>query len=137
MSNTIKLTFLSILLTVIVTIFLFTRNSFHAKIYNKTGHDIDSLVIGKTFIGHLANNDSTDYINFKKFQFDGSIPYEKLQGIIQKKNLSQFNWSWCGTSRNSKSNGSYQFDIRTVQQNDSIGLYLVKHEEKIFNFGVK
>jgi hypothetical protein len=135
MSKTNKLSILFVLMTAIVIVFLLTRNSFHAKIYNRTGHDIDSLVIGSIFIGHLPSNDSTEIINFKRFQFDGSFPYEKLQGIVQKKNLSQFNWSWCGTDRNFKSNGSYQFDIRTTHQDDSIRLYLVKHGEKLFNLG--
>ena len=117
----------------IVTVFLVTRNSFHAKFHNKTGHDIDSLFIGNSFIGHLSNNDSTEILNFKRFQFDGSFPYEKLRGIVQKKNLFQSNWSWCGTGRNLKSNGSYQFDIRTTYHGDSISLYLVKHGETLFN----
>lgn len=133
MSKTKRLSLLFILIAAIVTVFLVTRNSFHAIIYNKTGHDIDSLLIGNIFIGHLSYNDSTEIINFKRFQFDGSFPYEKLSGIVQKRNLFQFNWSWCGTGRNFKSNGSYQFDIRTTNQDDSISLYLVKHGETLFN----
>jgi hypothetical protein len=82
----------------------------------------------------LLNNDSTEIINFKRFQFDGSFPYEKLAGIVQKRSLFQFNWSWRGTGKNIKSNGSYQFDIKTTKHEDSISLYLVKHGETRFSF---
>ena len=110
-----------------------TSRRIYAKFYNKTGYDIDSLVIGTTIIGHLSINDSTEFISFRQFQFDGSFPYEKLKCNIQSKRLSQLNWSWCGTDHKTKSFGSYAFDIGVEDDIDSISLYLTNHGKKLLN----
>src|SRR5450432_262096 len=106
--------------------FLLTKKNIYVKIYNKTGHNIDSFFAGTTFIGHLSIDDSTEFISFRKFQFDSGYPYERLSGIMQKKILNQINWSWCGTERKTKSDGSYTFDIKVKSENGISYLYLVR-----------
>ena len=127
----IELFVFTLLSIVILSSFINFRN-LHAKFYNKTGENIDSLVIGETLIGNVKNGSSTESINFKEFAFDGSEPYEQISGIINNKKVSQLNWSWCGTERNKQSKGSYIFDIKKgIDDEGNTCLYLVKHNQKM------
>lgn len=120
-------------LSIIVLCSFVNFRSLHAKFYNKTGDNLDSLVIAGTFIGHLESNSSTEYIDFKNFLFDGSLPYEQISGKLNGKKLTQFNWSWCGTERERKSKGSYIFDIKKgADEKGKACLFLVGHNEKMF-----
>lgn len=122
-----------IILIIIGSVFYLNFKNLHVKFYNKTGQDIDSLVIAGTFIGHLKNGSSTEYVNYKEFLFNGNIPYEQISGIVNKKKVSQLDWSDCGTDDNSQSNGSYIFDLKKeLDLNGNTCLYLVEHNKKIF-----
>jgi hypothetical protein len=115
-----------------VVVFLNLRN-FHAKFFNKTGENIDSLMIGNTLIGQLKKDGFTEYINFKEFEFDSGFPYENVSGKIKKKLLKPNFWSDCGTERYSLSNGTYEFDIKTeLDLNGEAVLYLAPHNGKMF-----
>ncbi|MDR7208340.1 hypothetical protein [Flavobacterium piscis] len=125
--------FVFTLLSIIILSSFVNFRSLHAKFYNKTGENIDSLVIGETLIGNIKNGSSTESINFKEFVFDGSEPYEQISGIINNKKVSQLNWSWCGTERNKQSKGSYIFDLKKeIDDKGNTCLYLVKHNQKMF-----
>ena len=104
------------------------------KIYNKTGHDIDSLIVGATFIGHLSIGDSTNLIRFRKFHFDSGYPYETVKGNFKSKVLTQLFWSWCGTKRYTKADSSYCFDLKTQDNKGKSYLYLDNHNEDLFNW---
>src|SRR4051812_19544191 len=122
-----------IILIIIGFAFYLNFKNLHVKFYNKTGENIDSLVVAGTLIGHLKNNSSTEYVNYKEFLFDSSIPYEQISGLINNKKIDQLNWSWCGTERNTQSNGSYTFDIKkAIDEKGNTCLYLVEHNKKIF-----
>lgn len=123
---------IGLLSLIILSSFINFRN-IHVKFCNKTGENLDSLVIAGTFIGPLENNNTTKYIDFKDFLFDGTEPYEQISGIISNKKVNQLNWSWCGTERNRQSKGSYIFDLRKIMdEKGNTSLYLVKHNKKIF-----
>jgi hypothetical protein len=125
--------FISISIIFILTIAFLNLKRFHVKFYNKTGEDIDSLMIAGTFIGSLKNGESTKQINFKEFEFDGSIPYEQISGNSNNKKLDMLYWSWCGTGTNTISEGYYNFDIRKVfDENGNECLYLIEHNTKAF-----
>jgi len=113
--------------------FYLNYKNFHVKFYNKTGEDIDSLVIAGTLIGHLKNGNSTEYIDFKEFAFDSGIPYEQMSGVVQNKKLYQLDWSDCGTERYTESKGSYIFDLKKeIDFKGNICLYLIEHNKTIF-----
>ncbi|MEN2399837.1 hypothetical protein GKZ90_0008615 [Flavobacterium sp. MC2016-06] len=114
------------------TIYLNLKN-LHVKFYNKTGENLDSLVIAETFIGHLKKDNSTEIIDFKDFYFDGTLPYEQISATIKGKKLNKLHWSWCGTNGNKKSKGSFIFDIKKqIDEKGNICLYLVEHNQKMF-----
>jgi hypothetical protein len=127
----------AILIITLLSVFSLTiysnLKSFHAKFFNKTGENIDSLMIGKSLIGQLEKDESTEYIDFKSFEFDGSFPYEDVRGVIKNRKLEPFYWSECGTGMNSKSNGSYKFDIRKgINEKGETVLFLAHHNQKMF-----
>lgn len=125
--------FLITLLSIIILISSLNFKGFHAKFYNKTGDNLDSLIIAGTLIGNLKNNESTKKINFKRFVFDSGIPYEIISSKIKNKKVEQLNWSDCGSERNTKSKGSYSFDIKkALDEKGNSCLYLVEHNKKIF-----
>ena len=125
--------FLITSLSIIILIIFLNFRGFHAKFYNKTGENIDSLMVRGTLIGNLKNEESTKNIDFKGFEFDGDIPYEEIRAISNNKKLNQLPWSWCGTGRNTKSRGSYSFDIKkALDEKGNTCLYLVEHNKKIF-----
>ncbi|OXA74904.1 hypothetical protein SAMN05444397_1069 [Flavobacterium aquidurense] len=118
--------------TIIVAIFINFKN-LHIKFYNKTGENINSLVVAGTLIGHMKNGSSTEFIDYKEFLFDSGIPYEQISGLINNKKIEQFNWSDCGTERNTESEGSYIFDIKkATDEKGNTCLYLIAHNKKIF-----
>lgn len=114
-------------------------DSVHVKFYNKTGSDIDSLVIAKNFIGHLENESSTAFLNFKKINFNGSQTYQEISGISNNKKLKEFplvgaTWNWCGTMDiNTPIKRRYAFDIKTETNKDgSTSLFLVERYSTSF-----
>jgi hypothetical protein len=122
-----------IILIIMGLAFYLDYKNLHVKFYNKTGEDIDSLIIAGNLIGHLKNGNSTEYIDFKEFAFDSGIPYEQMSGVAKNKKLHQLDWSDCGTERYAQSKGSYIFDLK--KETDDEGhtcLYLVDHNKKIF-----
>ena len=130
--NKIEL-FIIVLARIIILSIFINFKGFHAKFYNKTGENLDSLVVAGTLIGNLKNGSSTKNIDFKQFVFDGSIPYEIISGKIKNKKIEQLNWSWCGTDIKTQTKGSYIFDIKkALDENGNTCLYLVEHNKKIF-----
>lgn len=122
-----------IILIIMGLLFYLNYKNLHVKFYNKTGEDIDSLVIAGTLIGFLKNGSSTEYIDFKEFAFDSGTPYEQMSGITKNKKLHQLNWSDCGTERYAESKGSYIFDLKKeINYEGDTCLYLVDHNKKIF-----
>lgn len=128
----IQLSLLALSSIIILTSFI-NFKGFHAKFYNKTGEDINSLVIAGTFIGSLKKGESTEYISFKEFEFDDNFPYENISGLIRNKKIVQDYWSDCGQGRKIKSNGTYSFDLKKdARLIDTTCFYLTGHNEKIF-----
>mgnify|MGYP003575860238 CR=1 FL=1 len=102
------------------------------KFYNKTGEDIDFLVIGKTFIGSLKNGSSTAFLDVKQFQTDGNSSGE-ISAISNKTKFTAtpfygLPWNWCGTGRSADYKDPTVFDIVKTTNNDgSTSLFLVEH----------
>ena len=125
--------FILIILIIFGSIFYLNFKNFHVKFYNKTGENLDSLVIAGTLIGDLKKEESTKNIAFKQFIFDGSIPYEIISSKIKNKKIEQLNWSDCGTNIEAQTKGSYIFDIKkALDEKGNTCLYLVEHNKKIF-----
>lgn len=105
------------------------------KFYNKTGEDIDSLIIGKTFIGYLKNESATAFLDIKQFQTEGILPIGELSGISKKTQLTAVPFygiplDWCGTGRSADYKSPNTFDVIKTNNDGSSSLYLIEHYEK-------
>lgn len=99
------------------------------KIYNKTGYDVDSLIVGTTFVGNLAKDNATDFLNFQECNFDSGIPNDILKYNIENQNLIQRNWSFCGSHYKTINSGIHLFDLTLLEQaNDNYLLKLENHQ---------
>lgn len=86
-----RVTILLVILASIFSLFsYFNSKNFHAKFFNKTGANIDSLRIGNNFIGQLKKDSSTGFIDFKKFEFDSEFPYEDVSGKNKRTKIKPF-----------------------------------------------
>jgi len=110
-SQKIELSIIALAAITFLIVFLNLKN-LHVKFYNKTGEDIHSLTVGETYIGQVKKDSSTEFIHFKKLQFDSGFPLEKITAIINKKKLHHINWSWCASERPIVSEGEIIYDIQ-------------------------
>lgn len=110
-SQKIELSIIALAAIIFLTVFLNLKN-LHIKFYNKTGEDIDSLVVGDTYIGQIKKDSSTEFINFKGLLFDSGFPREKITAIINKKKLHHINGSWCASGRKMVTEGEIIYDIQ-------------------------
>lgn len=103
------------------------------KFYNKTGEDLNSLVIGKTSIGSLKNGSSTEFLDVKQFQSEGDQPYGEISGISNSTQLTatpfyRLPWEWCGTGRSADYKDPTIFDIiKATNKDGSTSLFLISH----------
>lgn len=110
---------IALISTIIIVVFVNLKNV-HLKFYNKTGEDIDSLVVGETYIGKVKKDNSTKFIGFKKLMFDNGIPYDKITGIIKDKKYVKLSRSQCGSGRQIVSEGEFVFHIELWTGKDGI-----------------
>ena len=90
------------------------------KFYNETGYDITDLNIGDKQIGAFKNNESTSYLVYDTFNFDGGMPDEQCSGIIADSKVICSNiFYWCGTEKKTEDNGTYKMSIK-VSEIDSV-----------------
>jgi hypothetical protein len=88
------------------------------KVYNYTRYDIDSLVIGKVFVGHLKKFEATPFLNLTELHFDSGIPYDSISGIVKGIKLTQLWWEHeCGSGYSKQTEGTLFFDLRINRVN--------------------
>lgn len=83
----------------------------NVKFYNKTGINIDSLVVGGTFVGFILNDSCSDYIKFSSFHFDSGIPRETIQAYLGERKIKTVIQSRCATEWSAKAKGTLEFVI--------------------------
>ena len=95
------------------------------KFYNKTGFELDSLLIGKTFIGNLSKDSATDYINYDLFTLDSGIPIINLVALVNNKIITTPKTRRCGTQMKTINEGTYICDIVFIKwgNDDAIDLH--------------
>ena len=98
------------------------------KFYNKTGFDLDGLTIGTTLIGSVANDSSSNFIEFSEFMLDSGYPYEKVKGSIKNTIMTSYDWSWCGSERFPVYEGTLEYDVVLKEYEGDNYLYLKRHQ---------
>jgi hypothetical protein len=97
------------------------------KIFNKTAENVDSLSIGNRYIGSLARDSVTSFLDFDKISFDSDTPIEPISGIIRELPVIQLDWSHCGTMWHTETKGKYILDLELRNNEDVIRFVLLPH----------
>lgn len=112
-------------ITFIITI-LFLQPAFSqsvkVKYYNKTGYDIDSVVIEKFHINTLKKDSSTNFLSVSCLLFQDGRPYNDAPGKIQGLGTKFCISCQCGTGVTPITSGVFEYDIK-----------LIKNEEKHYS----
>jgi hypothetical protein len=124
--NKTLLSLISLLL--VVTGMQLQAQSAMVKIYNKTGQNIDSLTIGDKYIGLLARDNNTPFLNYPKFGFDAGYPDEKVTGKVHGKRVYDMNWNRHGSETPGATAGLYHFDLLLRSDGNNEYLQLDFHQ---------
>ena len=125
--------FKSIYKFVIILIIININNSsgqdLKVKFYNKTGFDLDSLKIQKNFIGHLAKDSATYFLDFSSLVFDSGIPDANLFAVIDDKIITTPKIRRCGTEMKTMKKGIYEIEIVITNWGNTEAIVLNAHRK--------
>jgi len=83
------------------------------KFYNKTGYDLDSLIVNNKYIGHISKDSSTSFIVFDDITLDTGSPIARLSALMNDMAVATPVYGRCGTEMNVVTEGVYENDIIT------------------------
>ena len=96
----------------------FNAKNVHLKFYNKTGEDIDSLIVAGTYVGKIKKDSATEFIQFKKLLFENGIPYDEITGIIKNRKVYKLNMGgFCASGKTMVQEAEFSFNI-SLREND-------------------
>lgn len=97
------------------------------KYVNKTGCDLNGLVIGGKRIGKLDKNAETKYLAYNVYHFDSGLPDEAAEAKIDNQKVGSYSqFFWCGTEKYTVEEGTFEIQIQKVVEQDKVYLYLAK-----------
>ena len=120
---------------IIILLFFHFENSFAQKlsveIFNKTGYDLDSILINNgIYIGSIKIDSSIIIKNIEFIQIQDELPFTKpIATIKNKKRGAPF--GYCGTGVKYIKTGSYKFDILIEDFDTGYHLMWRKHNKSI------
>ena len=98
------------------------------KFHNRTGFDVDQILVNETFVGSIPKDSVTDLITFPSFWLDDGSPREKISGIYRKEYIANSAFQTeCGSGIRQITAGELHLDIliKTVEEVDY--LFLARH----------
>jgi len=111
---------------------LLSLNSFGQRLkitlYNKTGYDLDSVLLEGKYVGRIKKNDSIAVLNCKKIVIQGGKPADLAYGIIKDKKMDDSFLGLCGVGCRNVTRGKFKFDITLVERKDGYRLFYNEHE---------
>ncbi len=122
---------LVIILTTIIVTSLKSQNV-KVKCVNRTGFDLDSLVMQSAFIGQLQNDSTSQIIKFNEIIIDsGTIPVTTLKSNINSRPITQTKMAYeCATSWKRITEGFYIIYIYYNNTAEEEYLWLSLSEKK-------
>lgn len=82
---------------------------------NSSGEDLTDLKVGDRFVGNLEKGQSSCYLAYDTFGFDGDLPDEKCEATVRGKNVESYNRFYeCGTNKFDKTKGDYEMKIKLL-----------------------
>ena len=92
---------------------------------NKTGYELDSLVLDKIRIGKITKNDSIQILNCKELVLQNNLPLQILKATINGKRCVK-QYPRCATKATSLRKGRFRFEIHAFETKEGIKLYFKK-----------
>ena len=80
------------------------------KIYNRTGCELDSVVMGRTYIGHIAKDSVKVIKKMKELTVQGDMPLRLPAGIANGRKTRAFT-AECATKSKTVNSGTYSVDL--------------------------
>jgi hypothetical protein len=110
---------------------IFCKNGFaqnlNIELFNKTGLDLDSVILNKVYCGKIEKDSSLKVLNCNGFYSSSGWPLLKISGIIYDK-IPVRSLTKCGTKAMFITTGKHQFDIYLSKPELGNVLTLKKHE---------
>jgi hypothetical protein len=98
------------------------------KVFNKTGFDLDSVVVFKKFFAHLPKDSVVAVAPFQSFYSSSGIPLDVPKGIIRlAKQVPAL--KGCGTKAKKITQGKHLFDLTVYETGLGLCLRYVPHAE--------
>jgi len=98
------------------------------KIYNKTGFDLDSVVVGEKYIGVIKKAASVEILDCKEISMQGNIIFGFPAGFVKNKKKNPEQLLLCGTGVTSVSKGKFKFDLIMEENEFGYRLYWSQHK---------
>lgn len=96
------------------------------KLYNKTGYDLDSVMIGDKFVGKIEKDEVAILLYNKQLIMQGDVPFGRPIAIIKNKKAVKVMLG-CSTKTKKINSGSLEFDINIYEANEGFRLYWQRH----------
>jgi hypothetical protein len=100
------------------------------KVHNKTGFDVDSLIVGEKNVGFLKHNHVIVTKDCKEIDMQGGYPVGPTLGVIKCKQRDNSPFEICGTGLKQIKEGYFEFDLIIDQQKEGYRLFFYKSQVK-------
>lgn len=97
------------------------------ELFNKTGLDLDSVILNKVYCGKIKKDSSLNVLSCKGFYSSSGLPLLSVSAITQNK-ISVRSLKECGTKAKYITTGKHQFDIYLSELELGNFLKVKKHE---------
>jgi hypothetical protein len=109
---------------ILFSINIFAQN-LKIEVYNKSGYDLDSLYIGKHYVGKIKKDSMVLVQGIKKLNMQSEWPTIPPRAKIAGKRVIFL--LGCGTKARDVTTGRYKFDIISREDENRLRLYWKKH----------
>lgn len=97
-------------------------------VYNKTGRNLDSLIVGDTYVGYLAKNNSIN-VSCTELIMQDKLPLQPVHANALRINKEKGFYGICGVGIYTAKEGSYSFDIIIEKTRSKYVLLWKTHED--------
>jgi len=121
-----RVVFFTFLILTFLTSFRLMAQGLTLTLYNKTGYDLDSVLVHDIYFGTIMKDQSKSIRDVDELVFQGLVPFFRPSAIIPGKQLMRVT-ATCSTKSKKKQRGSYAFDILLYARGEELRLYWGVH----------
>jgi len=98
------------------------------ELFNKTGFDLDSVLIGDKYVGSIKKDASIIITDCNELTMQDGLPYGLPHGTVKGRKRDRRSLVFCGTGCKNVSTGQYKFDITLNETENGYTLSWHRHE---------